>query len=285
MSKKNSILWQTAKRAGRELLNLVGSISSGAILVFILLQAAIVIFAFLFFGFMPVYREAQFISKHAEVKFLNCKSETPDNGALLTESIIAGKHIEAFLESTLQLAGKDSISLLIDLDDSLAILTYKGVKLFESKISSIELNPGLKKIPQILRDSLFSGPQQAKEELSSIEKFTLVVKKAPGDTAGAKLTNAAPTLPVENDVFWLYSFGNNLVIEIGQQENDLVGTRRAYRSFKKTRSQWFRAKTIKAFKFSEQRGYTYHLSIEIHREDARSIYRALPLRPFVAVRY
>jgi hypothetical protein len=76
-----------------------------------------------------------------------------------------------------------------------------------------------------------------------------------------------------------------MVIEITQQESDLAGTRHAYRVYKRMYKKWFLSKNFQSLLDPEKRGYIYHITIELPREDARSIYRALPIKPFVVVRY
>ena len=112
-----------------------------------------------------------------------------------------------------------------------------------------------------------------------------MVKKPSKDTTKVNKTEAAPTIPKQNDVFVLMAFDNNMVIEIDQQESKLAGSWLAHMKYKRQHSGWFLSKNIRSLFGSGQRGYIYQLKIEIPREDAGSIYRALPIKPFVLVRY
>jgi hypothetical protein len=171
------------------------TISLKSILIFFSLQIVLFSLSFIGFGLLPVHWEVKSISRE-----LNIKKE-PDQILLtppnidLAQKVIEAEHHEAFLNSNLQLSKTDSISLLIDLNDSLAILTFRGVYLFKSKISIINTNKGLENLPLYVLDSLFSGPFLMEEEISTIEKFPIVVKEAPKDTLEARLTNSAPELP------------------------------------------------------------------------------------------
>lgn len=228
--------------------------------------------AFILFGLLPVIGEYK--AKSALLtpeQSIGPEALTRERTEQI-EKIIALRHYESFLKSELDLAKSDSISLLIDLEDSVAKLSFKGVTLFESGISMIYLSKGLERLPLYLRDSLFSGPLLVNEELSSIEKYPVVVKKAPKDTTEARV-ESAPTLPVQNDVFVLFSFDNNLIIEINQEERSLAGSKAAFREYRREYRKWF------------GREYTYRLEIRLPREDTRSIYRALPLKPQVVIRY
>lgn len=261
------------------------NISKKSIIVFLAIQVAVALSSFILFGLVPALREAGKIKDVADKKSDMADAELPEGTLKLIEKVRASEHHEAYLRSTLKLSKKDSIALFIDLNDSLAFLSLKGVYLYQSKISKIKINKGLKKMPYFLRDSLYSGPLQVVEEISSIEKFPIVIKKAPKDTSEANQSGAAPTLPIQNDVFVMFNFSNNMIIEIDQEENELAGTRRAYRQYKRQYRRWFMSESISALFDSERSGYIYHITIELPREDARSIYRALPLKPFVVVRY
>lgn len=276
---------QQSKRKIFSPANLFKGITLKGFLIFCSLQILIALGAFIILALLPVRREVRIISGYSDTKTVYSNAGLSQGMSDLVDQVRSSEHQEAFLRSTLLLSSKDSIALLIDLSDSLVELTFKGVSLFESKISLIEVNNGLRMLPLFLRDSLYSGPIQANEGMASIEKFPIVIKIAPKDTTEANMMSAAPKLPIQNDVFLFFAFDNNMVVEILQQEQDLIGDRSALRNFRRQRNQWLRAKSRQALKDSGQRGYIYRLSIELPREDARSIYRALPMKPFVVIRY
>lgn len=261
------------------------NISKKSIITFLASQIAIVVVIFILFDLIPVTREYGTISDKVRERGENTTARLSKEQSNLIDMVRINEHHESYLRNALKLSKIDSISLLIDLRDSLAILSLKGVSIFESKISRIQINNGLKKLPDFLRDSLYSGPLQAIEDISSIEKFPIVVKKPSKDTTKVNKTEAAPTIPKQNDVFVLMAFDNNMVIEIDQQESKLAGSWLAHMKHKWQHSGWFLSKNIRSLFGSGQRGYIYQLKIEIPREDAGSIYRALPIKPFVLVRY
>ncbi|HCT93507.1 MAG: hypothetical protein A2X19_01475 [Bacteroidetes bacterium GWE2_39_28] len=261
-----------------------GSFTTKGVVIFVSVQLMAIIAAFILFGIIPVGNEVSKITKQFNPEGVS-ENKLPQEKVALLERVRDREHYESVLKSALLLSKTDSISLLIDLKDSLAILSLKGVSLFQSKISEIEFNQGLKKLPVYLRDSLYSGPFPVKKELASIEKFPVVIKKAPKDTTEASADDAAPILPIQNDVFVLFLLDNNLVIEINQQEHDLAGSKRAYRNFKANYSRFFRDHNFALIKDKNAPSYLYRLKIFIPREEARSIYRALPIKPYVLVRY
>lgn len=261
-----------------------GVATTKGVVIFVSVQLAVLIGAFLLFGIIPVNTEVKKITSEFGIERTIKQKISPEKTVLL-EKVRDSEHYESILNSALALSKTDSISLLIDLNDSLAILSLKGVSLFQSKISVVEFNQGLKKLPVYLRDSLYSGPFLVKDELASIEKFPVVVKKAPKDTTEASANDAAPVLPIQNDVFVLFALDNNLVIEINQEEQDLAGSKRAYREFNRNYSRFFRDHNFALIKDKNAPSYLYRLKIFIPREEARSIYRALPIKPHVLVRY
>ena len=256
-----------------------------AIITFTSFLLLLTVASFIIFGLYPVKREVTNISGYIENQSENIRGKLPSDIKNMISEVREKEHLAAFLNTTLKLSRGDSIAFFIDLKDSLAILSYKGVSLFQTKISRIVINSGLKKLPIFFRDSLYSGPMEVKEEMSSIEKFPVVVKKAPKDTIEANMASAAPAPPTQNDVFIAFWFDNNLIIQMNQQEEELVGTKKEYKRYKRDLAGWIRAKNRKALLNKEERGYIYHLTIEVPRDDARSIYRALPLNPAVVVRY
>ncbi len=282
--KINSIL-QRVKDLLVKGIALLSAIPLKTVLVFISIQLAVLALAFVVLGLLPVHREVKRISNELVYQPGNSPNSPTHASIELARQLIKSEHHEAILNSTFMLSKSDSISLIIDLNDSLAILSFKGINLFQSKISTIKFNKGLAKLPLYLLDSLFSGPFATETEFSSIEKFPIVVKKAPKDSIEAKLANKAPELPKHRDVFWYFSFSNSLTIELHQEEETLVGLRSDFKKYQLKKSKWLRQKNLNAITQTNQRGYTYQLSIEIPREDARSIYRALPVNPMVIVRY
>lgn len=253
------------------------------VVIFCSVQIVVILISLSLFGILPVNREHSRISEEFNLKSA-ATANRPDNSELLMK-VRERDHYDSYLRSALALSRTDSITLLIDLSDSLAILSLKGVFLFQSKLSEIKFNKGLQKLPVYLRDSLYSGPAQVKTELASIEKFPVVVKKAPKDTTEANAAESAPVLPVQNDVFIMFAFDNNLVIEFNQQEREFAGSKRAYRKYKKEYNRFFRSHNAIALKDKEAPTYLYRLQVSLPREDARSIYRALPIKPYILVRY
>lgn len=280
-----SSIEQFLKPFGGYVKNVVDKVNFKALFLFVGLQVVVAVATFIFFGLLPVQKETKSVSAYINAKLDTLNVELTESKTEQISKIRSAEHLEAVLKSNLMLSKTDSIALLIDLRDSLAVLSFKGIALFESKISLIEKNNGLKRLPILLRDSLFSGPMLVTEEIVTIEKFPIVIKKAPKDTTEANMVSAAPVLPTQSDVFIFLAFDKNIVIEIRQQETELVGIPKNFRQYKSKKTKWLREKSVNALAHPENPSYFYSLVIEVPREDARSIYRALPIKPYVVVRY
>jgi hypothetical protein len=259
-------------------------ISKRALFSFTITLLMVTLLSFIIFGILPVRREVAFISGNIESGRDTTSKKTSRGAVALINEIREREHYASFLNSTLQLSRGDSITFFIDLNDSLAILSFKGVSLFETKISHIKLSNGLKKLPPFFRDSLYSGPMEASKELSSVEKYPIILKQAPKDTIEANNMSSAE-LPTLNDVFYAFIFDNNLIIEVQQEEKKFIGIKKYYRNYKRRFNNLQRERNLAALRSNIERGYIYHLTIRVPRDDARSIYRALPLKPSVVVRY
>ncbi len=245
------------------------------------IQFFIAILILLVFGIVPVLREVERFKENQNHE--RCSSDYQSSS--LIHNYLQLRHYEAVLSNKLKMAKDDSIALIIDLQDSLVKLTFKGIDLFTSKITGIKKNAGLRKLPFYLLDSLFSGPFLIEYEYSSIEKFPIVVKKAPKDTIEAEQTSRAPQLPKQSDVFYSFVVNERCLIEIVQSEEDLIGVRSDAKKYRKQKERFLKTKNLKSVYTSNSSPYIYQLTVKIPREDARSIYRALPVKPAVLIRY
>ena len=97
--------------------------------VFFLLQLLIVLLAFIVIGLIPVSREVKQLSAKISNQTLTSDDDTVSHIGLIINEIRNKEHYEAFLKAKLKLAKADSISLFIDLNDSLVYLKFKGVYL------------------------------------------------------------------------------------------------------------------------------------------------------------
>jgi len=192
---------------------------------------------------------------------------------------------QAFLQSRLKLAQTDSIFLVIDLVDSTVSLEIKGVELRRCKVLRSSLKAEGEFMGKIgsLSDWL-SAPFVLQQEHATIPKEPIRVKEAPKNAAEADLM-PPEEVPVEDDVvsFWLY-FDRNLSFSVKEIQPPSFGDR-FRKVFNKVRERfhfeltelglWLRLKTPQS---------QVRISLELSREDAKAVYRALPDQAGLALR-
>ena len=191
---------------------------------------------------------------------------------------------QAYKQALLQMAGLDSIGLSIDLSDSTAKLTLKGVEIHSSAISDFSIDPVLKGIRLNDYQKIFSKPLTKVGFYSSLMKDPIVVKKAPKTPEEALAMATLPdSIPTEPAYFWLeLDYGIRLIIVQdqwnGQKENQMK--RKYIGDLRKLKRKNF----IKSFLKPAQVSYTPTIVIKTKATEVRAIYRALPHNAKVVTR-
>ncbi len=247
--------------------------------IFLGLQAVIVIGLFFILGYWPVVSH---IEKITEDK--NNKAHVLAGEKKIFEKYRNIKAEKDFNKALLNLSKSDSIYLLIDFKDSTVSLAIKGVLVHEVRLQVFSFDNGLKKLPPDIRLKVFEKPLQVISDESTIEKFPIVLKKAPKDTIEAQLTESAPAAPNQSDVFFSLKFSNNLIIEFHQTETDFLGDKAIVRQYFMNKRKQIVMREIDSLKTMQPAPYFYKITLLLPREEARSIYRGLPVKPFVLIR-
>jgi len=190
-----------------------------------------------------------------------------------------------WLETRFQISKTDSISLSVDLKDSLLQLELKGVVLKSVKIQEFRYDPFFKYLNTGAYYHYFGVQAVGESALSTIEKEPLKIKKAPKDTIEfANQTHIADSVKTEA-VHWLLKLDNGIVVKIEGSDADSksdwwMGQRfwwqQDFVGLKKDLEQTL------AFKVPE---YVPQIGMVISEADAKAIYRALPVHPLVCIRY
>ncbi|MBN2174045.1 MAG: hypothetical protein JW731_07935 [Bacteroidales bacterium] len=192
------------------------------------------------------------------------------------------KFEEAFLKSRLTLSSLDSISLVINLKDSLATLEIKGVVIYSVKIEKINQSLIFNKMDPRLRLLEFTDPMQVSGVFSTIPKEQYMVKNAPADTSD--LQSALPVIDtvITDAVCYIFYFENGLQFEIRQLEAPSGKVLRQYDRHNKRKEIFKIAGDLLRFKIPD---YRPQISIEIRGVNARTIFRALPVKPAVVLKF
>ncbi|HDQ45790.1 MAG TPA: hypothetical protein ENN17_09890 [bacterium] len=199
---------------------------------------------------------------------------------------IAASIAEGFLENCLTLSRSDSLCLIVDLVDSLAWISIRGVPVREFPVTRIRLSPavagGIRSGSAV---RWISGPFAGQKTWSTISRTILHVKKAPRDTLEARRNLREPRIPVEKaDVYLIMEYDRNLVLEIMQTERaGLPGIlrRELIRSGHHLTRSWRETRRLFSGRLPR---HALWIRIGIGRDDARALRRALPKRPGLAVR-
>ncbi|MBU2650113.1 MAG: hypothetical protein KKA81_04190 [Bacteroidetes bacterium] len=188
----------------------------------------------------------------------------------------------AFVRSRLALASDDSITLSVNLHDSLLTLEYKGVVLHQAPILSIGISDFFQRLKPVARFNLFAEVMKIERALSTISHEPLIYRKAPKDTLEAQQTNITPDTNLREPVFVAFYMENGIRLELTQND-PVVNTkyRKTIRDIRKRTSGDF-VRSILLGKIPE---YQPWIRIQTSWRDARTIYRALPKNGKISVYY
>ena len=182
-----------------------------------------------------------------------------------------------FWKNRLKMAKKDSITLAVDLPDSLISIDIKGVSVRACKILEYDISPVLRYAKEKgALNSWFADSFFLQDYWATLPKAPIKVKEAPADTNEAKeMVDATP--PVEKqDVRFILQFNKNLIIQVDQTEAFIF-------------TGWFE-KHFRNLQFRLEKGFEFiytmtklkwpepelRIKIKLSQSDAKAIFRALP---------
>ncbi|MBN2596266.1 hypothetical protein [Labilibaculum sp.] len=190
---------------------------------------------------------------------------------------------KVFLETRFQMSKADSISLSINLKDSILQLELKGVVIKSTKITDFEVDQFLYQLKPATYQHLFGRQSQVKSYSSTISKVPIVVKKAPKDTTEAQALSVKIDSVKSEVVHWMLKLDKEIILKIEGSDpyfrshwwiGQKFWLREDMNSFKNFKE------TIR-FKVPE---YYPEIRLVISESDAKAIYRALPAKPLVGIR-
>ena len=197
------------------------------------------------------------------------------------ESLLAG---QAYREALLELAGKDSIHLVVNLSDSTVNLYIKGVMLHQSKATHIECSRLIERMPALQQAKVFSSPLPVRSQYATIVKEPVVIRHAPKDTLEAALNAWEPDTLIQNPAFLALDLEHGFQIRFEQDLNTGFrdkSTRLAF--YSRLRLERTAESLSRLVRFRKQ---DYHavVTLELDKDDLRAIYRALPEKAFLVFR-
>ena len=185
----------------------------------------------------------------------------------------------SYLTAFNTLAKNDSIGLIVNLSDSLISLVLKGVIIHNAQIMSFSTDGFFKALDICAYQNLFASPIEISSQDASIEKEPVVIKKAPKSEEEA---STAPYFPdtLKNkriaDIELKIAVGFNIYIHDGTD-----GCDKANENVSTPGETWKNIKRLLIFRKPE---YEPSIHICIQKNDALSIYRALPAKALLIMK-
>jgi hypothetical protein len=187
-------------------------------------------------------------------------------------------------QALLKQAEGDSIGLTLDLQDSMVIITLKGVQIYSSKASYLKNEKLFYKLPIATRVKIFSQPIEIITQKTTIVKEPFVNRTVPKDTIEAAANAAYKPDTLKQDPAFLElktQYGFDIVLE---QEQLLDGTEKyAGLDFHYKRQKALVMQTLKCMKEFKVPEYTPFINIKIPASELRAIYRAIPYKAKVVI--
>lgn len=190
----------------------------------------------------------------------------------------------AYLLSRWELSKGDSISLTLNLRDSLASLEMKGTPIRQCRILRFEVSRALERLQAKGRLHEWSAtPFKLQNDLATLPKAPVRVVTAPKDTLEAQ-ARAREEIPVEkNEVHFTLEFDRNLTLAIVQAQDLTFDGKMRKWSYELKRS-WAEVKeAVQAVLRGELPQHRMLIELELTQEDAKAIYRALPRQAGLAL--
>jgi hypothetical protein len=203
----------------------------------------------------------------------------------LSQKILALEIEEEYWRARLQLAKSDSIGLAVDLTDSVVSLEVKGVPMRVCKIYRYKMSGATRRLrAQGRLREWISQPFILQKELATLPKAPIRIKAAPEDTIEAQKSED-DEIPLERrDVHFTLHFDRNLTIAVAQVQTPSFGgwLRKIFYGLRRNFSAAGEALwALIRLKLPQHR---IEIELELSREDAKAIYRALPPKAGLALR-
>lgn len=190
---------------------------------------------------------------------------------------LAAKEIEkTVLLNRLSLAAKDSIYLLLNLNDSTMSVEIKGLKVHTARASEIFIS---RRILRASHDALLKWIDQPftfQQELATIAKTPILVIDAPKDTTEAARLPRKPLEPEKDFVQYSLLFDRELLIEIKQSEPALPEDAEILATYKYRYDTTFNTSFLKKLTDPLPAHRPVKIQIIMPQTDARTIFRAMP---------
>lgn len=189
------------------------------------------------------------------------------------------KH-EAYLKSKLIVAKNDSISLSINLPDSLISIEVQGVLLHQSKLTAISNSLFFERASHLAFLNYFQSPFKTKRSISNIEKEPVIYVQAPKDTIEAARNVFVADTALAGRVYIRLELEKDLTIVLTDNQK------------KWSSGYFFSTFSSKLLRLNSALQDIFHfkvphyspvIKVKLNRNDLVSIYRAIPHNTVVTI--
>jgi len=192
---------------------------------------------------------------------------------------------KCYLASLVKLSKEDSIQLVINLYDSIVVLSFKGIILKTIRMDHIRTSPLLNYMPLMHYTWFFSAPLKIEKQITPLVKEPVIERQAPKDTLEALLNPFQPDTSDQKPVFLILElqYGFRIVFE-----QEFTHGTSDYINIISSRLKYLIPDYKRHFSdFIHFRQPTYYpkITIKANSKDITSIYRALPEKAYVSVRF
>ena len=247
---------------------------AGFIVLILALLIPILITAF-FTIYLPVKQIHHEAADSSDSLFKEGSELPKENLETLTHLYILQKE-QAFLKAKQKYLNSDSVIMILDLTDSIISLDIRGVRVLETPIMDMEMSKAFRKLDASEILALMQTPLTLEGRNGTIAAVPIVVKEAPKDTAEANSETVEYLNPKMEDVYVTMDFDRDFLIYLEQFEPPTpedINANIEYQEYIRNEQFQLSWTALKQFRSPV---HPMWLRIKIHREDARSVYRALP---------
>ena len=186
---------------------------------------------------------------------------------------------ERLLQSRYMLASDDSMYLVLDMINKVAILEMHGIALHECKILDYSISNSIQKYHTEKLLNWIAEPFQVERSEATLPKIIFNEKIAPKDTIEAAKAEVIPTAPVQPDVFLVMDFERNLRLVVDQVEEPTKEGAKTISEMKWKYKKTEIRRSVNAILKLNREPVMPQIHIVLPKTDAIIIYRALPVKP------
>lgn len=246
--------------------------------------AAIVIYYFIMSSISPIRYIRELNSRFApDSALLASTGEEYLSDSLFID--ITGRI--AFARARTRMAASDSIGLTVNLPDSVVTIDIKGVAVKRVPLVSYRIAGSLRGVEPYTWTRLQAEPFTVESAVSTIAKQPVMVKIAPRDTAEASaMPDIVPDTTGTGPVFFTLRLGNGFRLTVIQDTGDEDRRDKAalnrFINRRKLEYLMVSARHVASLRFPP---YEPEITLRVSKEDARVIYRAIPVNSDVVIRF